>query len=268
MQVSVVFGTYNRAALLERSLEGYVRQRLPLDQLEIVAIDDWSTDHTQDVLARYAQRLRIVAIRPPWKTPGTWRDSAAILNIGLRAAVGELVVSTHPEVIPGLDSLALLHAHRRERTYHACKAYYLTPPQQAGLDGVDWRRSNLEVRGLPGFYVGPDDLDAPENAYAHGAMDRHQVWESLLFGAMTRATWRWFGGLREFEGWGSVDVDFLHRRQALGLPNATELGDETICIHQNHDAQDRDQGVTRDVTRAMAVVPVYAKPEDARLSHL
>jgi hypothetical protein len=268
MQVSVVFGTYNRAALLERSLDGYVRQRLPLDRLEIVAIDDWSTDGTQELLARYAESLRIIAIRPPWKTPGTWRDSAAILNIGLRAASGQLVVSTHPEVIPGLDSLSLLYEHRRERTYRTCKAYYLTPPQQAGLDGVDWRRSNSEVRRLTGFYGDIENLDAPENAYLHAAMDRHKIWESLLFGAMTRDTWRWFGGLREFEGWGSVDVDFLHRRQALGVPTATELGDETICIHQNHDAHNRHQEVTRDITRALAAVPVYSKPEDALLSYL
>ncbi len=266
MQVSVVFGTYNRAELLTRSLEGYLRQRLPLDRLEIIAIDDWSTDDTADVLATYAKRMRIVVIRPPWKEPGTWRDSATVLNIGLRAAAGELVVSTHPEVIPGLDSLRAMHVRRRERAYHACKAYYLNVEQQAALDTVDWRVSNLAVRTLPGFYVGPADLDAPENAFAHAAMDRHRTWESLLFGAMTRDTWRWFGGLREFEGWGSVDVDFLHRRQALGMENVTELGDETICIHQNHDAQ--NAGVERDVTRAIAAVPKYERPEDALLSNL
>lgn len=266
MQVSVVFGTYNRAELLRRSLDGYLRQRLPIDQLEIIAIDDWSTDDTADVLATYARRMRIVAIRPPWKEPGTWRDSATILNIGLRAAAGELVVSTHPEVIPGLESLRAMHARRRAHAYHACKAYYLNPQQQVALDTVDWRRSNLAVRELPGFYDGAVDLDAPENAYAHGAMDRHGVWESLLFGAMTRDTWRWFGGLREFEGWGSVDVDFLHRRQALGMPNVTELDGETICIHQNHDVHNQD--VVRDVARAIAAVPKYARPEDARLANL
>jgi hypothetical protein len=266
MQVSVVFGTYNRAELLRRSLDGYVRQRLPLDQLEIIALDDWSSDGTAELLAEYAQRLRVVTIRPPWKTRGTWRDSASILNIGLRAAAGEMIVSTHPEVIPGLESLRAFAEHHRERTYHACKAYYLSAPQQAALDTVDWRRSNLELRRLPGFYLDPADLDAPENAYAHAAMDRHEVWESLLFGAMTRDTWRWFGGLREFEGWGSVDVDFLHRRTALGMANATELGDETICIHQNHEAQ--NQQVTRDVARAIAAVPVYARPEDALLRNL
>jgi hypothetical protein len=266
MQVSVVFGTYNRAELLARSLEGYLRQRLPLDRLEIIAIDDWSTDDTADVLASYAKRLRIVVVRPPWKEPGTWRDSATILNIGLRAAAGELVVSTHPEVIPGLDSLRAMHARRRERTYHACKAYYLNAAQQAAIDTVDWRASNLAVREMAGFYFDLADLDAPENAYVHAAMDRHRVWDSLLFGAMTRDTWRWFGGLREFEGWGSVDVDFLHRRQALGMENLTELGDETICIHQNHDAQ--NQGVERDVTRAIAAVPKYERPEDALLSNL
>ncbi|MBY0276510.1 glycosyltransferase family 2 protein [Candidatus Binatia bacterium] len=266
MKVSVVFGTYNRAELLRRSLDGYLRQRLPVDQLEIIAIDDWSTDDTGDVLADYARRLRIVAIRPPWKEPGTWRDSATILNIGLRAASGELVVSTHPEVIPGLDSLRAMHASQRARAYHACKAYYLNPAQQAALDTVDWRASNLALRALPGFYDGPADLDAPENAYAHAAMDRHRVWESLLFGGMTRDTWRWFGGLREFEGWGSVDVDFLHRRQALGMENVTELGDETICIHQNHDVQ--NQGVVRDVARAIAAVPRYDRPQDALLANL
>jgi hypothetical protein len=159
-----------------------------------------------------------------------------------------------------------MHASRRERVYHACKAYYLNRGQQDALDTVDWRGSNLAVRRIPGFYDGPADLDAPENAYAHAAIDRHRVWESLLFGSMTRDTWRWFGGLREFEGWGSVDVDFLHRRQALGMVNQTELDAETICIHQNHEVQ--NAGVVRDVTRAIAAVPPYERPEDALLSNL
>lgn len=62
----MVFGTYNRAELLVRSLEGHLRQRPPLDRMEIIAIDDWSTD---DVLATYARRMPIVAVRPPWKEP-------------------------------------------------------------------------------------------------------------------------------------------------------------------------------------------------------
>lgn len=54
--VSVIVPTYNRQALLPRALDSVVAQTF--DNWEIVLVDDGSTDGTEDVAARYQQRLK------------------------------------------------------------------------------------------------------------------------------------------------------------------------------------------------------------------
>ncbi len=79
--VSVVIPAYNAAATLPETLDSVLAQTWP--NLEIVVVDDGSTDGTAGVLARYAPRVR--AIR---QANG---GLAAARNAGLAAARGEFV---------------------------------------------------------------------------------------------------------------------------------------------------------------------------------
>lgn len=62
--VSVVIPTYNRANVLSKALDGVLQQEWP--QLEIVVVDDGSTDDTPNLLKIYAERhpnlLRIIRL--------------------------------------------------------------------------------------------------------------------------------------------------------------------------------------------------------------
>jgi glycosyltransferase involved in cell wall biosynthesis len=53
LAVSVVLPTYNRAELLPRALDGVLAQDWPRAQLELLVIDDGSTDDTPDVLESF-----------------------------------------------------------------------------------------------------------------------------------------------------------------------------------------------------------------------
>lgn len=79
--VSIVIPTYNRAALLPEAIESALGQQYP--SLEILVVDDGSTDQTERLLASYGDR--IVAIR---LAKG---GLAAARNAGLRAAHGKYV---------------------------------------------------------------------------------------------------------------------------------------------------------------------------------
>jgi GT2 family glycosyltransferase len=56
--VSVVVPTYNRAALLEQTLQSILQQTVGVD--EIIVVDDGSTDDTAGVCARHAERVRYI----------------------------------------------------------------------------------------------------------------------------------------------------------------------------------------------------------------
>jgi glycosyltransferase involved in cell wall biosynthesis len=57
--ISVVIATYNRAALVTEAVDSALAQTV--QPREVLVVDDGSTDETLAVLARYGQRIRVIA---------------------------------------------------------------------------------------------------------------------------------------------------------------------------------------------------------------
>jgi hypothetical protein len=249
--------TFQRAHLLVRSLACYGRQEFPKSELELVVIDDSSTDHTYQMVWEWANAtgIKTVYLRP-YPKGVNWRDCGAVLNYGIRASSGKHVLLTHPEVMPGrtsvLDCVKRLDEFERGRIdqgemkyrspiglYTCCRVYYLSPRDQVLLDSVNWQEEgNLAVRGIDQFYEA-DTNGHPD--YCHRATDvvaqpgsRLPKWESWVFGGCSRETWKRLGGMLTTQQWGAVDIAWTARRRALGIPNHTCPDGSAICIHQNH----------------------------------
>lgn len=79
--VSVVVTTHNRAEYLEQALDSLMGQ--DYEPLEIVVVDDGSTDHTREVAAQYADRVSYVFQAN--------RGVGAAYNTGLKQSKGALV---------------------------------------------------------------------------------------------------------------------------------------------------------------------------------
>jgi glycosyltransferase involved in cell wall biosynthesis len=79
--VSIVIPTYNRSAYLGEAIESVLAQDYP--QIELIVIDDGSTDDTAAVLSRYADRCRCEAQRN--------QGQARTLNRGWQLARGEIL---------------------------------------------------------------------------------------------------------------------------------------------------------------------------------
>lgn len=58
-RISVVIPTFNRADLLEMALDALCRQTLTPNEFEVVVVDDGSADHTDRVVAGFAERLPV-----------------------------------------------------------------------------------------------------------------------------------------------------------------------------------------------------------------
>ena len=58
MSVSLVIATFNHARFLAAALDSAVAQTLR--DVEIIVVDDGSTDDTPAVLARYGRRIRMI----------------------------------------------------------------------------------------------------------------------------------------------------------------------------------------------------------------
>ncbi|MEO7446794.1 MAG: glycosyltransferase family 2 protein [Humibacillus sp.] len=109
--VSVIFPTYNRRDVVQRTLEHLLRQDHPHDRFEIIVADN-SSDSTPDMVRELAESadVRIVLQASDERLPAVKRNHA------LRSAEGELVVFMNDDVWVGPDFLS------RHVTAHAAQA--------------------------------------------------------------------------------------------------------------------------------------------------
>lgn len=86
MLISVVIPTYNRGAAIEKTIDSVLNQDLPSDAVEVLIVNDGSTDETGAFLdARYANHARVRVFHIP--NGGVARAR----NFGLERARGEFI---------------------------------------------------------------------------------------------------------------------------------------------------------------------------------
>ncbi|MGI8967457.1 MAG: glycosyltransferase family 2 protein [Limisphaerales bacterium] len=107
--VSVVMPNYNHAEYLLRSLNAIVNQSVP--PLELIVIDDCSTDNSISILAEFAQKYSFVRYYRNEKNQGVVKT----INDGLDLAKGDYVYfpGADDEICPGFfeKSLQILAKH-------------------------------------------------------------------------------------------------------------------------------------------------------------
>jgi succinoglycan biosynthesis protein ExoA len=97
--VSVVVPVRNEAAYLRRCLMAVLDQQYPADRLEVLVVDGGSCDNTRAIATECAA-FGTVPVRI-LHNPG--RLAAPALNIGIRAAIGDIIVRVdgHTAIAPG-----------------------------------------------------------------------------------------------------------------------------------------------------------------------
>src|ERR1700693_1830525 len=82
-RVSVLIDTYNHERFIERAITSVLDQAMPLDDVEILVVDDGSTDRTPELVRRFEPRVRLI------RKPNGGQASA--FNAGIPECRGEIV---------------------------------------------------------------------------------------------------------------------------------------------------------------------------------
>ncbi len=99
--MTVVIPAYNEGAMVEHSIESVARANYPHDRLEILVVDDGSTDDTWHYIERAAQRHGVVTALRLERNQG----KRAALAAGFRRARGSVLVTIDSDSVIEADTL-------------------------------------------------------------------------------------------------------------------------------------------------------------------
>ena len=85
--VSIICPLFNEEKFIERCILSILEQDYPQDKLEVLLIDGRSTDHTADIVRRYAEKHPFIKL-----LDNPERVVPYALNKGLEAATGEVIM--------------------------------------------------------------------------------------------------------------------------------------------------------------------------------
>lgn len=86
-EVSLIVCAYNEADVIGRKIENCLSLQYPADLLEVIVVNDGSTDGTQEVLKQYADRPGVKILDSPFR-----QGKAAAMNRAAAVAKGEVFV--------------------------------------------------------------------------------------------------------------------------------------------------------------------------------
>jgi glycosyltransferase involved in cell wall biosynthesis len=84
-RVTVLIDTYNHENFIERAIRSVLEQDMPMDNVEILVVEDGSTDRTPEIVRRFEPRVRLIR-----KKNG---GQASAFNRGFSQARGELIAT-------------------------------------------------------------------------------------------------------------------------------------------------------------------------------
>ncbi len=199
-RLSVVMPTYNRAALLERTVNQLFETQRSFADWELLVVDDGSTDATPRMLERLAHRWPLRWQSQANRGPGAGRNAA------VAQAQGELLVFIGDDIFVSPHFLTAHWAAYRQaprREHHGAIGWLEWHPE---IPMTPFRRW-IHTQGLQfGYGCLPPTSPLPF-AFFHTAN-----------GAVSRAAWDAGGPFREDLGeYGWEDVELAYRYQQQGL---------------------------------------------------
>lgn len=250
--ITLVIPAYNRGSLIAETLDSALNQTEPF--LEVIVVDDGSTDNTAEVLARYGDRIRCIRV------PNNGVQRAR--NLGVAAASGEYVALCDSDDLLEPDYVATMRSWLVANP--SCDSIY-SNFVTFDEDGVIANKFDdapaaffAGAQRTGAFYHAIPDLYARTLEYqplfSSGNLIRRSLYEKL-------------GGYDpQFNGVGGEDYEFTLR--------LIDAGDMALCAqplvrvrrHRGNDSTDNVRQVRGDVVileYALAHHPAAARYKDA-----
>jgi GT2 family glycosyltransferase len=254
--MSVIIPTYNRSALLRRTLESLAAQRCDAAEFEVIVADDGSSDDTAAVLESFGGRLRLRY----WFQEDQGYRVAAARNAGAALATAPVLAFLDSGTLAGPDFVSgHLDAHRATPGECAvlgyCFGYNL-------VDDMSWLAealAKLEPAEVVRRYRDePTFCDLRHEVFQKAGYDLTRLsapWG--LFWTMncsvTATAFRRCGGFDEtFRSWGGADFELGYRLSRHDLTFLLSRDAWSIELPHDRRLQSNQQSSKRNSLRILA----------------
>ncbi|MBN1219955.1 MAG: glycosyltransferase family 2 protein [Anaerolineae bacterium] len=172
--LTVLMATYNGAVTLSETLEAFCQLEEPVGGWKLVIVDNGSTDHTQEIIQSYCERLPVTILYEPL------RGKNIALNRGLNSVSGDLVVFTDDDVLPQPGWLvqirAAVEAHPEISVFGGAILPKWSVPPEDWLQDLEWPYMGGSFALVqPTFTEGPID---PDNIVGPNMAIRSELFEA------------------------------------------------------------------------------------------
>ena len=204
-QVSVIIPVYNIETHLEQCLDSVAAQTLA--DIEIICVDDGSTDGSPAILAQYADKdSRFHAVSQANSGPGVAR------NTGLAMSSGEYVIFLDSDDWFEPDFLKKMVSRARETgaDITICRAVEFDTQTGKELPS-EWM---LKTRYLPDFVFAPEEISSHLFQFTYG-----MAWDKLYDRSFLTGSGLQFPALRNSEDLAFVFPTLLAAKRIAVLPD-------------------------------------------------
>ena len=174
-EVSVIIPVYNTEKYLRECLDSVVNQTLR--DIEIICIDDGSTDHSGAILEEYEKadsRITVISLEN--------QGQAAARNCGMRCARGKYIYFLDSDdyiEINALEILARLAEENDADSVHfASRPFYESEELHRNHSDFD---QYFDMKDLSGIYSGPEYIRTAEEKCHHTEAVGNVFWRRSLF---------------------------------------------------------------------------------------
>lgn len=101
--LSVIVAARNEESRIERCINALIKQNYPQDKLEIIIVNDRSSDSTGNIVKSYSEMDKRVKLIEVEKLPEKWAPKKHALNLGIENSRGEIIFTTDADCYPEPD---------------------------------------------------------------------------------------------------------------------------------------------------------------------
>lgn len=124
-KISIVIPARNEEAVIEKCLHSILQQTYPRTHVEILVIDDHSTDRTAEIVSQYQSAgVRLISLHEQFQAePGTIAFKKKAIETAIKAANGNLIITTDADCTFHKDWLITIAAF-----HQSSKAVFIVSP--------------------------------------------------------------------------------------------------------------------------------------------